>query len=69
MSAGRVPETPRCTTCSDEARLGRVQALVGDGLARVQIGASLDEISVELVDAAVGDVVLVHGGVAIGKLR
>jgi hydrogenase expression/formation protein HypC len=59
---------PRCVTCSDEARAGRVVALLPDGRARVEIGALVEEVSVELVEAAVGDVVLVHGGVAIGTL-
>jgi len=59
---------PRCVTCADEARAGRVVALLQDGRARVEIGALAEDVSVELVDAAVGDVVLIHGGVAIGTL-
>ena len=43
-------------------------AVLQDGRARVEIGALVEDVSVELVDAAVGDVVLIHGGVAIGTL-
>jgi hydrogenase maturation factor len=38
-------------------------------MARVDTGASVGEISVELVDAAVGDTLLVHAGVAIGRIQ
>jgi len=69
MSGSGPFETARCMTCSDEARLGKVLAIVGDGLARVLVGSSVEEVSVELVDAAAGDVVLIHGGIAIGRLR
>ena len=42
-----------------------VVALHPDGTARVDTGAGEEEVSVALVDAAVGDVVLVHAGEAI----
>jgi hydrogenase expression/formation protein HypC len=55
-----------CVTCSDRAVAVRVVELRGDGLALVDTGAGREEISVALVDAAVGVTVLVHGGEAIG---
>lgn len=57
-----------CVTCSDEAVPVRVRELLDDGLARVDTGLGVEEISVALVDAVVGDVVLVHGGEAIACL-
>lgn len=56
-----------CLTCSDEALPWTVVALDGD-LAWVDTGAGYEEVSVALVDAAVGDVVLVHAGEAIARL-
>jgi hydrogenase maturation factor len=49
-----------CITCSDGAVPVRVVELLGGGLALVDTGRSREEISVALVDARVGDVVLVH---------
>lgn len=61
---------PVCITCSDEAVEVRVAVLLGDGLALVDTDAGTrEEVSVALVDAAVGDVVLVHAGEAIGVPR
>jgi hydrogenase expression/formation protein HypC len=57
-----------CLTCSDQALPWPVVALDGD-LAWVDTGAGREEISVALVDAAVGDVVLVHAGEAIARLE
>jgi D-sedoheptulose 7-phosphate isomerase len=54
-----------CITCSDEAVEVVVMELIGDGLARVDTGAGLEEVSVALVDAVVGSRVLVHAGEAI----
>jgi len=67
----RVPECHDdvCITCSDEAVQVRVVELLGDGLALVDTGVSTEEVSVALVDAAVGDVVLVHAKEAIGVVR
>ena len=59
-----------CITCSDEA----VQATVlrvdeEGGLALVSVQETTEEIDITLVDTvAPGDVVLVHGGVAIALL-
>jgi hydrogenase expression/formation protein HypC len=56
-----------CITCSDAAVAVRVLELRPDGLALVDTGVGApEEVSVALVDAAVGDVVLVHAGEAIG---
>jgi hydrogenase maturation factor len=49
-----------CITCSDEAVPVTIVELLGDDLALVDTGHSREEISVALVDARVGDVVLVH---------
>jgi hydrogenase expression/formation protein HypC len=58
-----------CITCSDAAVPVTVTALLPDGLAEVDTGAGTEEVSVALVDAAVGDTVLVHAGEAIAKVR
>jgi hydrogenase maturation factor len=56
-----------CLTCSDQALPWPVVAVDGD-LAWVDTGGGREEISIALVDAAVGDVVLVHAGEAIACL-
>jgi hydrogenase expression/formation protein HypC len=58
-----------CITCSDEAVQVRVIQLRGDDLAMVDTGSGLEEVSVALVDAAVGDLVLVHAKEAIAVVR
>jgi hypothetical protein len=74
-----------CVTCSDEAVPVRVVQLLDDGLALVDtmppegIGvrtsfaaerrAGIEEISVALVNAVVGDTVLVHAKEAIAVVR
>jgi hydrogenase expression/formation protein HypC len=56
-----------CVTCSDEAVAVRVVRLRDGDLADVDVGEGhTEEISVALVDAEVGDVVLVHAKEAIG---
>lgn len=56
-----------CVTCSDEAVAVRIACLRDDDLADVDVGdGRTEEISVALVDAAVGDIVLVHAKEAIG---
>lgn len=57
-----------CVTCSDEAVPVTVVALGDDGIARVETGRGVEEVSVALVDARVGDVVLVHAKEAIASL-
>jgi hydrogenase expression/formation protein HypC len=59
-----------CITCSDAAVEVTVAELLDDGMAVVDTGSGArEEVSVALVDAAVGDVVLVHAGEAIGRVR
>jgi hydrogenase expression/formation protein HypC len=59
-----------CVTCSDEARPMRVLAIAPGAVARCrdERGATHD-VMVDLVDAAVGDVVLVHAGTAISAIE
>jgi hydrogenase expression/formation protein HypC len=57
-----------CITCSDEAVPVRVVRLLEADLAMVDTGQSLEEVSIALVDAAVGDTVLVHAKEAIAVL-
>jgi hydrogenase expression/formation protein HypC len=54
-----------CITCSDEAVEVRVVELLDAGLAVVDTGQSMEEVSVALVDASVGDTILVHAKEAI----
>ncbi len=60
-----------CITCSDEAltaRVTRVDELLG--LASVTIEEAENEVDITLLDeVAEGDLLLVHGGVAIGKIE
>ncbi len=59
-----------CLTCSDEALPARVLSIGEEtGLALVEIGGTITEVDVTLVDAvAPGDWLLAHGGVAIGRM-
>jgi hydrogenase maturation factor len=56
-----------CITCSDEALPARVLRIDQDtGIAFVTIAESTEEVDITLIDDVVaGDVILVHGGVAI----
>lgn len=54
-----------CLTCSDQALPYTVLEIVDGDLAWVAAGNGREEVSVALVDAAIGDVVLVHAGEAI----
>ncbi len=69
MTAGRGPGPPchdgLCVTCSDRAVPVLVVELRPCGLAVVDTGTGREEVSVALVDAAVGSTVLVHAGEAI----
>jgi hydrogenase expression/formation protein HypC len=57
---------PTCITCSDAAVAVTVVELLADGLAMVDTGAGPpEEVSIALVEAGIGDVVLVHAGEAI----
>jgi hydrogenase maturation factor len=57
-----------CLTCSDAAIQVTVVELLADELAIVDTGAGHEEVSVALVDAAVGDKILVHAGEAIAMV-
>lgn len=59
----------RCVTCADELQVVSVVELLDDGLARVDTGSSLEEISVALVEAAPGSRLLVQAKEAIGEAR
>jgi hydrogenase expression/formation protein HypC len=54
-----------CITCSDEAVAVRVVQLMAEELALVDTGVGLEEVSVALVDAHVGETILVHAKEAI----
>ncbi|GAA3120427.1 HypC/HybG/HupF family hydrogenase formation chaperone [Streptosporangium carneum] len=58
-----------CVTCSDEAVPVRVVRLLEAGLAVVDTGRGSEEVSVALVDAQVGDIVLVHAREAIAVVK
>lgn len=66
MSAGADQGT--CVTCSDVAVPARIVELLNEGMARVDTGVSMEEVCIELVQATVGDTILVHAKVAIGKV-
>ncbi|ACZ86731.1 HypC/HybG/HupF family hydrogenase formation chaperone [Streptosporangium roseum] len=57
-----------CVTCSDEAVPMTVLRLVEPDLAMAGTGGAVQEVSVALVDAAVGDTVLVHAKEAIAVI-
>ncbi len=58
-----------CITCSDEAVEVTIVELLDDGLARVDTGEGIEEVSVMLVDAEVGARILVHAKEAIVRLE
>ncbi len=57
-----------CITCSDEAVPVVLVRLLDDGMALADTGAGVEEVSVTLVEAEVGDTVLVHAREAIAVL-
>ena len=59
-----------CVTCSDEASEASVLRVDQEsGLALVSVNDATEEIDITLVeDVGIGDLVLVHGGVAIARL-
>jgi hydrogenase maturation factor len=58
-----------CITCSDEAVAVQIVELLGADLAMVDTGQGVEEVSVALVEAGVGDTVLVHAKEAIAVVR
>ncbi|WP_181958476.1 HypC/HybG/HupF family hydrogenase formation chaperone [Nonomuraea diastatica] len=63
------PSCDSCVTCGDVAVRVRVAGLLPEGLALAATGAGTEEISVALVEARVGDTVLVHAGEAIAVVE
>ena len=57
-----------CITCSDQAVPVTVIRLLDDELAEVDTGHGTEEVSVALVTAKVGDMILVHASEAIAVL-
>jgi len=58
-----------CLTCSDTAVPARIVNLLDDGMAIVDALGAREEVSVALVNAEVGDTVLVHAGEAIAVMK
>lgn len=59
----------RCLTCSDEAVAARVQAVAGCE-AVVAVEGRSERVAIDLVpEAAVGDVLLCHAGIALERLE
>lgn len=59
-----------CITCSDEGRVAEVRAVEDDDRAEVLVNGSAEIVDVSLVDkVGIGDLLLVHAGVAITTLR
>ena len=58
-----------CITCSDSAVAVVVTELLDGALALVDTGAGIEEVSVALVTAQPGDVVLVHAKEAIAVVH
>jgi hydrogenase maturation factor len=57
-----------CITCSDAAVQVTVIRLLPGGFALVDTGLGIEEVSVALVSAAVGDTILVHAKEAIAVM-
>lgn len=58
-----------CVTCGDVAVQVKVVGLLPGGMARADTGTGTEEISVALVEAQVGDTVLVHAKEAIAVVE
>ena len=58
-----------CITCSDVAVTVRIVALLDDDLAMVDTGSGEEEVSIALVSATVGDLILVHAAEAIAVVQ
>ena len=58
-----------CITCADVAVRAKVTQLLAGGLALVDAGAGEEEVSVALVPAQVGDVLLIHAKEALAVLE
>ncbi len=63
------PQSDHCQLCGDDAQLGLVLAIrTASRTATVRFGNVDGVVALDLVDAAVGDTVLVHMGFAIERL-
>ena len=65
-------QAEHCITCSDEAREARVLQIDQEqAMALVALdGTTTDEVDISLVEHVIpGDLLLVHGGVAISRLE
>ena len=58
-----------CITCADVAVAVRVNEVLPDGLAMVETEAGPEEVSIALVEAHPGDVVLVHAKEALSVVE
>lgn len=58
-----------CITCSDTAIQVTVVKLLPDAMALVDTGEGVEEVSVALVSADVGDAILVHASEALAVVR
>jgi hydrogenase maturation factor len=58
-----------CITCSDVAVPVRIVRLLPDDLAVVDTGSGHEEVSIALVTAGIGDMILVHAKEAIAVLE
>ncbi|GIH04868.1 hydrogenase assembly protein HupF [Rhizocola hellebori] len=67
MTAADCPDDV-CVTCSDYAAPAEVLRLDDAEMALVRLAGTVQQVSVALVDARVGDTVLVHAGEAIGMV-
>jgi hydrogenase expression/formation protein HypC len=57
-----------CITCSDQAVSAQIVRMLSGDLALVDTGGCVEEVSVALVDAAVGATILVHAKEAIAVI-
>jgi hydrogenase maturation factor len=70
LEPDRVGTEEVCITCADDGRVAEVQAVHHAGRADVLVGGRVETIDVSLIDpVAMGELVLVHAGVAISPLR
>ncbi|OBH36203.1 hydrogenase assembly protein HupF [Mycobacterium sp. E342] len=59
-----------CVTCSDEGRPGEAVTASADGHATVRTARGIENVVTTLIDPVVaGDLILVHAGMAIGRLE
>lgn len=67
-TAACAEDGPFCLCCSDQALPGKVLSLQPGGMALVDLDGAIEEVSVELIESAPGDTILVHARVAIARL-